>query len=78
MLENTLDVSEYTDHVDVASNRRALKARRILNDILEACHIATRLVVASGKETALTQVVMNATPPDESSSSLSSPTTRKK
>lgn len=57
VLENTLHVSEYTDHVDVASNRRGLKARRILDGILEACHIATGLVGASAKEPTLTQVV---------------------
>jgi hypothetical protein len=57
VLENTLHVSEYTDHVDVASNRRGLKARRILDGILEACHIATGLVGASAQEPTLTQVV---------------------
>ena len=57
VLENTLNVSEYTDHVDVASNRRGLKARRILDGIMEACHIATGLVGASAQEPTLTQVV---------------------
>jgi len=53
VLESTLHVSEYTDHVDVASARRGIKARRILDGILEACHISTGLSVASGHEQAL-------------------------
>lgn len=54
VLEQTLHVSEYTDHVDVTSSRRGVKARRILDGILEACHIATGLAVASGHERSLT------------------------
>jgi hypothetical protein len=50
VLEQTLHVSEYTDHVDVTSSRRGLKARRILDGILEAVHTATGLAVASGHE----------------------------
>lgn len=52
VLEQTLHVSEYTDHVDISS-RRGNKTRRILENILEACHIATGLVSASGQERAL-------------------------
>ena len=55
VLEQSLHVSEYTDHVDVTTSsvsvaaRRngGIKARRILDGILEACHIATGLVVSS-------------------------------
>jgi hypothetical protein len=54
VLEQTLNVSEYTDHVDVTSSRRGVKARRILDGVLEACHIATGLAVASGHERSLT------------------------
>lgn len=50
VLEQTLHVSEYTDNVDVASRRAGLKTQRILEGILEACHIATGLVAASGHE----------------------------
>jgi hypothetical protein len=50
VLQQTLHVSEYTDHVDVTSSRRGVKTRRILDGILEACHIATGLAVASGHE----------------------------
>ena len=50
VLEQTLHVSEYTDFVDSTSSRRGVKARRILDGILEACHIATGLAVASGHE----------------------------
>ena len=53
VLEQTLNVSEYTDHVDVTSARRGIKTRRILDGILEACHIATGLAVSSGKERSL-------------------------
>lgn len=53
VLEQTLHVSEYTDTVDVASRRAGLKTQRILEGILEACHIATGLVAASGHETKL-------------------------
>jgi hypothetical protein len=50
VLEQTLNVSEYTDHVDVAMSvsRRGVKARRILDGILEVCHIAIGLTIASG------------------------------
>jgi len=44
VLESALNVSEYTDNVDV-SIRRGNKARRILDGILEACNIATGLAV---------------------------------
>eukprot|EP00586_Coscinodiscus_wailesii_P015912 CAMPEP_0172507102 /NCGR_PEP_ID=MMETSP1066-20121228/201239_1 /TAXON_ID=671091 /ORGANISM="Coscinodiscus wailesii, Strain CCMP2513" /LENGTH=595 /DNA_ID=CAMNT_0013284495 /DNA_START=64 /DNA_END=1851 /DNA_ORIENTATION=+ len=44
VLESTLQVSEYTDNVDVTL-RRGNKARRILDGILEACNIATGLAV---------------------------------
>ena len=52
VLEQTLNVSEYTDHVDVtsAARRGGLKARRILDGILEVCHIATGLAMASGQD----------------------------
>jgi len=50
VLEQTLHVSEYTDHVDVASRRGGMKTRRILDGILEACHISTGLASASGQE----------------------------
>jgi hypothetical protein len=50
VLQQTLHVSEYTDHVDVTSSRRGVKTRRVLDGILEACHIATGLAVASGHE----------------------------
>ena len=53
VLQQTLHVSEYTDDVDVTSSRRGVKARRILDGILEACHIATGLAVASGHERSL-------------------------
>jgi Protein of unknown function (DUF2009) len=78
VLEQTLHVSEYTDHVDVAASntgymggsgmgfgggglygngggmgngagrRGGAKARRILDGILEVCHIAVGLATASG------------------------------
>jgi hypothetical protein len=53
VLEQTLHVSEYTDHVDVTSSRRGIKSHRILDGILETCHIATGLAVASGHERSL-------------------------
>lgn len=63
VLEQTLHVSEYTDHVDVTSARRGIKTRRILDGILEACHIATGLAVSSGRERSLLQSIdENATP----------------
>jgi len=59
VLESTLHVSEYTDNVDVASNRYGGnrygygggvgsgggKAKKILDGILEACHVITGLAV---------------------------------
>lgn len=51
VLDRTLHVSEYTDHVDVSSasyRRSGNKARRILEGVLEVCHIATGLADASG------------------------------
>lgn len=71
VLEQTLNVSEYTDHVDVAATntgymgggdyyggggfgrgggatRGGIKTRRILDGIMEVCHIAVGLVTASG------------------------------
>jgi Protein of unknown function (DUF2009) len=58
VLEQTLHVSEYTDHVDVtsAARRGGLKTRRILDFILEACHIATGLGIASGQERRLAEI----------------------
>ncbi|KAG7361427.1 DUF2009 domain containing protein [Nitzschia inconspicua] len=53
ILENTLHVSEYTDHVDVTSARRGIKSRRVLDGISEVLHIATGLAVASGHERSL-------------------------
>ena len=41
VLESTLRVSEYTDIIDVSSLRGTAKARKILEGILEVCHIAT-------------------------------------
>ena len=54
VLESTLHVSEYTDNVDVAANRYGggtsrggtSKVKKILDGILEACHVATGLGVA--------------------------------
>ena len=54
VLESTLHVSEYTDNVDVAANRYGggtsrggtTKVKKILDGILEACHVATGLGVA--------------------------------
>jgi hypothetical protein len=71
VLEQTLHVSEYTDHVDVTSSRRGIKARRILDGLLEVCHIATGLVVASGQERALTSSGMFDLPHNNNSSSSS-------
>jgi hypothetical protein len=68
VLEQTLHVSEYTDHVDVAVSRRGMKARRILAGVLEVCHIATGLAVASGHERSLA----NSCPSGNTSSSASS------
>ena len=45
VLESALNVSEYTDNVDVAL-RRGNKTRRILDGILEACNISTGLAVS--------------------------------
>ena len=51
VLEQALSVSEYTDVVDCASRRGSnIKTRRILDGILEVCHIATGLASASGQE----------------------------
>jgi len=50
VLEQTLHVSEYTDHVDIATRRGGMKTRRILDGILEVCHISTGLASASGQE----------------------------
>lgn len=76
VLEQTLNVSEYTDHVDVASSRRGLKARRILDGILEACHISTGLVVCSAQEP-----VIAATSPlaknNKNNNGISSPSRKK-
>jgi hypothetical protein len=59
VLEQTLHVSEYTDHVDVTSSRRGIKTRRILDGLLEAVHIATGLAVASGHERSLLTEILN-------------------
>ena len=58
VLEQALNVSEYTDHVDVtaAARRGGLKTRRIIEGILEVCHIATGLAVASGHEHELAEI----------------------
>lgn len=57
VLEQTLHVSEYTDHVDVSARRAGgLKTNRILDGILEACHIATGLAVASAQEKRLADI----------------------
>ena len=89
VLEQTLNVSEYTDHVDVSTSSymyysssfssssyarsrgggAPTKTRRILEQILEACHIATGLVTASGHEREMTQAAVAATtlvPPGDS------------
>lgn len=51
VLEQTMSVSEYTDMVDCVSRRGGnIKTRRILDGILEVCHIATGLASASGQE----------------------------
>ena len=71
VLEQTLHVSEYTDFVDSTSSRRGVKARRILDGILEACHIATGLAVASGHERELLDSCSTTT----STSGLASSTT---
>lgn len=65
VLEQTLHVSEYTDHVDVTSSRRGVKARRILDGLLEACHIATGLAVASGHERSLASSCIADIPPSK-------------
>jgi hypothetical protein len=48
VLESTLQVSEYTDNVDVSSRRGVSKTKRILDGILEANHIATGLAACGG------------------------------
>jgi len=59
VLESTLHVSEYTDSIDIATSRYSnipgsvvrdnhQKIRRILQGILEACHLATGLSVCAG------------------------------
>lgn len=61
VLEQTLHVSEYTDHVDISSRRGGnIKTRRILDGILEVCHIATGLASASGQERQLATLCTNA------------------
>jgi Protein of unknown function (DUF2009) len=50
VMEQTLNVSEYTDNVDVTSARKGIKTSRILDGILEVCHISTGLAVCSGRE----------------------------
>lgn len=57
VLEQTLHVSEYTDHVDITGRRGASnKTRRILDGILEACHISTGLAAGSGQERQLAEI----------------------
>jgi hypothetical protein len=57
VLEQTLHVSEYTDHVDITGRRGVSnKTRRILDGILEGCHIATGLAAGSGKERRLAEI----------------------
>ena len=67
VLEQTLHVSEYTDHVDVTSSRRGIKTRRILDGLLEAVHIATGLAVASGHERSFLTLNNNGTASTSSS-----------
>jgi len=76
VLEQTLNVSEYTDHVDVtsAARRGGLKARRILDGILEVCHIATGLAMASGQEGKLWAELMgSSTDNDDAATSTTMP-----
>jgi len=56
VLESALNVSEYTDNVDVAQ-RRSNKTRRILDGILEECNISTGLAVCGMTEDILPPVV---------------------
>ena len=74
VMEQCLHVSEYTDHVDVAG-RRINKVRRILDGILEAAHIATGLIVASGKEPALCDfLITSMSPATDTTTSSVTPT----
>ncbi len=52
VLEQALNVSDYTDQVDVAAGvvRRGQKTRRIQDGIIEICEIATGLAIASGHQ----------------------------
>ena len=47
VLEATLNVSEYTDNIDISSRRN--KAKRILDGILEACAIGTGLAIVANQ-----------------------------
>lgn len=66
VLEQTLHVSEYTDNVDISSRRGGLKTRRILDGILEACHISTGLASSSGQEREIAALCRSEFTPDGS------------
>lgn len=78
VLEQTLHVSEYTDDVDVASRRGGgVKTRRVIEGILEVCHIATGLAISSGEEKPLADFILQ--PETTAATSITaSPKARKK